>query len=496
MQNRFNNNDFEHFVKQNADQYRMFPSDKVWKGIHNTLHTRRRWYGIGLALLLLTTGVVTWMMLIPSAKNRQVADKLPEVSLQRPITTEKIQPAKIAVTPARPAKDRTSSFTVSTDNLPENIFAAGNNDNSNELNTTLASAPGEVVDGAMVSNELTEAPQPITRVEEKQYVESSTRNNPASRSIAANKTSSNRPHVSPAAASNYSFVPVKAVAENKAATTPVADKEENTLKKESIFPYTIESVVNSYTRISKRKRVSLQFYVTPTISYRELKQNKPYIDYARNANNGGSTAYYSVDINKVVTHKPDLGLQLGFSAGYPLSKKLRVIGGLQFNVSKYDIRAYDGPDEMATITLSPSAGGTRTVSTLSSYRNTGSSAKASWLHNLYFSASAPIGLELKLLGRRKSHMGVAATIQPTYIISNRSYLISTDYKNYAEVPSLTRKWNVNTGFEVFAGYTTGSVSWRIGPQVRYQAMSSFESRYPVKEHLFDFGLKLGLMLNK
>ena len=64
MESNYSNRDFEQFVKQNADQYRMFPSEKVWKNIHNTLHTRRKWYGAGLAfLLLLTAGAVTWVML-------------------------------------------------------------------------------------------------------------------------------------------------------------------------------------------------------------------------------------------------------------------------------------------------------------------------------------------------------------------------------------------------------------------------------------------------
>jgi len=58
MESNFNK-DFEQFVKQNADQYRMFPSEKVWKGINNKLHARRQWYGWGLVLLLLTTGSVT-----------------------------------------------------------------------------------------------------------------------------------------------------------------------------------------------------------------------------------------------------------------------------------------------------------------------------------------------------------------------------------------------------------------------------------------------------
>src|SRR5688572_31773279 len=90
MESNFNNRDFEQFVKQNADQYRMFPSEKVWKGIHNTLHTRKRWYGFGLALLLLTSGAVTWVMLTPSGKVQQV-NILPGILPQ--MDTEVVQPA-------------------------------------------------------------------------------------------------------------------------------------------------------------------------------------------------------------------------------------------------------------------------------------------------------------------------------------------------------------------------------------------------------------------
>ncbi len=89
MENSFNNRDFERFVKQNADQYRMFPSDKVWSSVHSALHTRRRWYGIGLALLLLTTATVTSVMLLSGSKNGKLA------SLSSANTTTK----KTAVSP-------------------------------------------------------------------------------------------------------------------------------------------------------------------------------------------------------------------------------------------------------------------------------------------------------------------------------------------------------------------------------------------------------------
>src|SRR4030095_4488583 len=58
MERNFNN-EFERFLKENADQHRMYPSAKVWNGIYNSLHTRRKWFGLGIILLLLTGSLVT-----------------------------------------------------------------------------------------------------------------------------------------------------------------------------------------------------------------------------------------------------------------------------------------------------------------------------------------------------------------------------------------------------------------------------------------------------
>jgi hypothetical protein len=92
--------------------------------------------------------------------------------------------------------------------------------------------------------------------------------------------------------------------------------------------------------------------------------------------------------------------------------------------------------------------------------------------------------------------GIASTVQPTYVIGDRSYMITTDYKSYTQVPWLLRRWNVNTALETFVSYQTGKTRWQFGPQVRYQLLSSFISKYPVKENLFDFGLKVGVSVNK
>jgi hypothetical protein len=487
MENRFNNRDFEQFVKQNADQYRMFPSEKVWDGIHNSLHTRRRWYGIGLGLLILTTGVVTWVMLNTTGKNKQVVSTLPEITKQQPIP-EKKQHSKVIIAPLKDANNK-NSFVIYPDNLQKNLYIAQKTDepaieeNENNIeNIIIVESPSvtfnqtNLINHSNPTNNQSEFIAKTTIVPRKVIVKQVV------------------PSVNLTSANDFSFLPTNK-SENKENIT--INTEEKISKNKDIYPLSIESVINSYTHIRNRKKATFQVFFSPTISYRDLKENKPFINAssARTTTNSTPNYYYFTDINNIVTHKPDIGLQFGFSTGYPLFKNIRLIGGLQFNVSKYDIKAYSYPTEVVTIALSNAAGGTNTVSTLTNYRNSGGS-KINWLRNLYFSASAPIGLEIKLLGNKKSYFGISGTVQPTFNLSNRAYLISTDYKNYAEIPSLVRKWNLNTGFEMFAGYNTGKLKWRIGPQVRYQAMSSYQKKYPVQEHLFDFGIKMGIMLNK
>jgi hypothetical protein len=54
MESNYSNRDFEQFVKQNADEYRMFPSEKVWNGVHNALHTRPQmdWIRPGIPVIV------------------------------------------------------------------------------------------------------------------------------------------------------------------------------------------------------------------------------------------------------------------------------------------------------------------------------------------------------------------------------------------------------------------------------------------------------------
>jgi len=475
MENNLNNRDFEQFVKQNADQYRMFPSEKVWENINSSLHTRKRWFSIGISLLLITTAAVTGVMILNPSQKQQANNS--------------IKPAKASIQNNKLDQEKSGKIISPEQSILGTKTVNGANGNQQKILFLDLPSVGlnEEEDQSIANaseNTVTSPELPQIALFQKENISKTV--------IVTNRTvtEKNNNHINFTQEKITNELPVVNEKYPETNSTSIEKKETKDL-----YPLTIESVVNFYKHSRIRKKLSWQVFITPTISYRELAENKVFINSAQ-FNSNGVSVFYSPDINSVVTHKPDIGLQLGFTTGYTLSKNIKIISGLQFNVSKYDIRAYRSTSEVTTIALRTPSGGTTSYSTVTNYRNTSGGSKANWLHNLYLSASAPLGVEMNLVNSKRSYFGVAGTVQPSYILTNRSYLISTDYKNYAEIPSLIRKWNINTGFELFVGNTKGDLKWRIGPHVRYQTMSSFKKKYPVQEHLFDFGLKLGVLLSK
>jgi hypothetical protein len=466
MERNFRNRDFEDFVQENADQYRMFPSDKVWNGVHNALHTRRKWYGVGLAFLLLLTGsAVTWVMTsYPVAKNQDVAT---------------LNKQKVAI----PSEEQHESVAKQTKDI-ENLlpFHTENTSSTKTGESVSKSITALPVTEIELEATATEAISPATYHPEAKSDRASVTENRASSTVA--KQSTNQ------AATVAPWGIETRTAETIATQPSPAAAKARTIDYSNVYPLSIESVTNLYK--APVKKISWQLFITPTISYRKLSANKE-IDNASFANYPFAVALS--DVNSAVTHKPDMGLQVGVMGRYPITRSLKLRAGMQFNINRYDIKAYVNSGEIATINLSGGgANGSNSLSTWTNYRNQGG-FRSDWLKNFYFSVAMPIGAELKLLGNKKTNLAIAGTIQPTYIISDRAYLITTDYKNYAEFPRLTRHVNVSTGFEAFVNYTKGKTKWQVGPQVRYQLLSSYHHKYPVKENLFDFGIKLGVTLN-
>src|SRR6185437_12012334 len=55
-ENSFYSDDFEELIRGKTEQYKMYPSENVWKGVHSALHTKRKWF-IG-SMAVLVTGIL------------------------------------------------------------------------------------------------------------------------------------------------------------------------------------------------------------------------------------------------------------------------------------------------------------------------------------------------------------------------------------------------------------------------------------------------------
>ena len=466
MEKQFNNGDFEKLLRENANQYRMYPSEKVWKGIHSALHTRRRWYGLTAAIMFLVTGSIVSIFIFSDKQGKNSIAEQKSIAVENSVQKETSVPVynkPQIFTPAikqKPKDQRAVYITESSStgpvfNLPVNddqtITGLENSDRINSENAVQLAIPDK--------NEISSDEQLLINL-------GILKNN--------NKVETERTF------SNELYVEKRNLEEEGSVNTG-PEKEMN----DAISALASQSV--SLMKPKKQSKITAQIYFTPTVSYRKLTENK-------NVYNNISFYVPVIDLDHIVKHKPAMGLEFGIEGRYGLSDKFFLKTGVQFNINRYGIRAYSHPTEIATVALN-SGHGFDSLASLSNHRNFNGDA-ANWLENFYFQVAIPVGAELILSDKKNFQWGISGTIQPTYVIGDRAYVISSDYKNYAKFPDLMRRWNLSTGVGTFVSYSTGRIKWQAGPHVRYQHLSSFVSELTVKEKLFSVGLKVGATLNK
>jgi hypothetical protein len=59
MERNFYTDDFERLLKERSDEFRMYPSKRVWHSIYNDLHPGRKWPSVAVSLLLIAALLIT-----------------------------------------------------------------------------------------------------------------------------------------------------------------------------------------------------------------------------------------------------------------------------------------------------------------------------------------------------------------------------------------------------------------------------------------------------
>ncbi|MEY3187240.1 MAG: hypothetical protein RL675_1066 [Bacteroidota bacterium] len=262
------------------------------------------------------------------------------------------------------------------------------------------------------------------------------------------------------------------------------------IDKKNIINSAIASVVQTAKKIGKE--TSWQIYGGPTLGYRFLSGKASRSNYQYTTFSLSTNAQFPRNAKDVVNHRPGLGFELGTAMIYPLSKRWNIRAGLQANYNQYQIDAYSSIPEIANYGMNNLRTGSTPISTVSYYSNTDGYRKAT-LRNEHYMLSLPVGLDYKVIGNHKINLTVGTSIQPTYVFANYSYLISTNLKNYAKAPYLNRRWNVNSSVEASLNVQQGKFRWSVAPQFRYQLLSSFKEKYPIRENLTDMGIKVGII---
>jgi hypothetical protein len=501
MERDFYNDDFEELIRQKADQYKMYPSDKVWKGVYSSLHTRRRKFVIGMSFLV--TGI-----LLLAGKELLMPGNHPSSSknlIEKNSTSDKQGEANSA-----------NNTTVSIPELKlqgeqrplyaeESAKSKSDNSSSSEANLTTSNSIQPVVIVNEIFNTTTSPEENITGSSSANS-SSVVANNKPDISVSENKTNTieNFPVADTkeddlnAKKINQPSVTNNGVSENanKIPETSLAKsitKEESTENKENKKPvnWLEESATYELKTLVKTSRLNWQVYITPGVSYRTLSGGDNYplpktgVQYVPIA-----LTHYG-DPNDFVNHRPAVSYEAGGSMVYKLTRNLSIKAGLQFDYNRYTIEAYSSSPQQTTIALNSNNYYQNMLTGYTNIQNFGGNSLTS-LNNNYFQLSAPVGFELRVIGNGRLQFNIGASIQPTYLLNRNSYLLTTDYSDYTKAPSLFRRWNFNAGVEAFLSYKVGSLRWQIGPQFRYQILSTYTSDYPINENLKGYGLKIGV----
>lgn len=460
MEEKFYHTDFEELIKEKADQYKMYPSDRVWKGIDNAIRSRRKWYWSGFVLLLsgisylAITELITPAAVAPAEKNIALKQQ-PEVTAQQlnPLSTPVIAHNIPSITSS--TNEVTSDFSfedngnVTADfEIPLKLLPGAANTNADQKASVRISGLAPLRNHEQYNFELS-WPDKVENI------------------------------ITPA-------IPSVSDQNEKIILNP---QEQVNAEEKVRINWLLD---NASYRIPARKikRISWQLAFSPTVNYRKLTGSRNAKTYFATSPNIPLAMRLEGNVGSLVNHKPALGFELGTHGHMTLNNRFTLKAGLQFNYSKYDIRAFRAPAELTTIALN-SQTGSNTIVSVSELRNFGGTSPAD-LKNQYFQLSVPVGFEFRVFGDDRLQLNLASTIQPTYLLNSNTYLITTDFKNYAKEPSLVRKWNVNAGAEAFIAYVRGGVKWQVGPQFRYQLLSSYQNEYPIKEYLMEYGIKVGI----
>jgi hypothetical protein len=513
MEQNFYRDEFEQMLKDTTEDFRMYPSRKVWHSIYNDLHPDRKWPSFTVCLILITSilyiGIsnnnsiskssknllssslahhsntikqnnqlfsnepdqpnttVTELLNSPPSKNRNIQiitsniSRIGEVNksiLPLPVNT-KATPIQNFATEIAPEKvtENTPAVSVNAIGITEKALELNNNDYKIEDINKITSS------NIKTSDIITNAEIPVVSLPGKANAFTNNEN------IAESKNKEN----------SVALKNTTKIAETVLLETKKIDIEQKRWMEDFAF-------YNKRNRNKWKTHLS-EFYLTPSIGYRQLYKNNDFEP-------ANALLLRTTNNMDVITQQAALNLEAGAALILDLNKKFSFKAGLQVNYSNYITYAHalQHPTQ-TTVLMNDLNNNTIMPVYYNSYYGNIQGSNLNRLNNNTLQISLPLGINYKLAGTNKIKWFMGTTIQPSYVNTGNVYLISADSKNFVEDRSMLRNWNLNSTLETFVSIKTpGNIRINAGPQFRYQLLSTYSKQYSYSEKLYNFGLKLGI----
>jgi hypothetical protein len=514
MERNLDIDSFERLLKDRSDEFKMYPEKRVWHSIYNNIHPGRKWPSVAMSItligILLLTGYLntdtknTGKQFASPSQQNETKQSDQNTTIYNPLLKNK-----------QFNNQRATSFADnSTINFSGKPLIGYSKIEKQVTSTELAYNPQVQPDQIETSSDLTNkntggnlAEEHVVSLSKIELTEiNPIKNGPDFTVISLNKqavinnsiliaslnnTENNTRHqhvhnvtaeknivtedesdivANNASVTNKELLPVETTTSNKNETLILSDEEKTWVENYAM-----------YNRPAPKKwagKLGWHMYFTPSVVYRQLK----------------NTISDGADINQDVAQHPSYGFEIGSGFTYPILKGLKIRTGLQLNFTMYNSDAFTNSHPVATtITLVSS----ESQQPYPAYRSTAYSnidgISAVKLHNETFQISLPVGMELKIAGSDNLQWNIGATIQPTYVMGGKSYLLSSDKRNYVKETSLLNRWNMNAGFETFVSYKTDKgITFQFGPQFRKQLFTTNSKQYIIQEKLNNYGFKFGI----
>ncbi|MEP6583015.1 MAG: hypothetical protein ABJA90_02060 [Ginsengibacter sp.] len=520
MEEKFYLDDFELSLQEQANHFKMAPTKKVWHGIYNDLHPGRRWPSVMVSLVLIFSIVfVGYINSNTDSKATGTKDQVRSASNEKEISKPEITSTTNKFQTQPSGQNSKTVKSVSSNNKTLAFSAPGENshtldnsisnkeinrtkegDQAKEINQTGSVSPpsttARINSNQPLSQNILNGQENYSLNKQREITE--VENNMNKQISVSNDT---RGHVSNQPEIYTSFqhsvvqnshkdlqieVPGFIKSTNNKSLALIINTDQNNLK--ALSTEGDKSVLAKVKK--KNEKISWVYYAgtflsTVSFSGETLKDN--------NSLNVSSQPLPQVAQKDMkVLRKPALGFEAGLKMNYSLTKRLQFITGVHITRSGYDVISNLVHPTLATLTLKdPSTGNIYSRSFVTHYGD-GTGKSTVTLRNYSYQASIPVGLQYMLWDNGKLQLNIAADFEPSYILNPDAFILASNGKNYVNVPDLMRKWNFSSNFAPFISFRSSKLKWNIGPNIRYQWLSTYQKNYTIKEHLIDYGIRIGI----